>query len=253
MKPIIFTLPGNEAFATGLYKQLNSETGDFIIRPFPDGETYLRVGTEVKDKEVILLDSLVNPNVKILPLLFLANTLKEQGAQRVGLLTPYLPYMRQDKSFRSGESVTTRHFAQLLCSAFDWLITVDPHLHRFTSLDQVYTIPNRVVPSAPKLADWIDCQVKDPLIIGPDSESKQWVSEIARLAKAPYAVFSKQRLGDRQVTLEMSDVSSYLDCTPVLVDDIISTGTTMINAIELLKDKFSQKPICLGIHAVFNG
>lgn len=253
MKPILFSLPGNDSFATALQRQYSFEIGDFTMRTFPDGETYLKVDSEVKGKKVIILDTLVKPNEKILPLLLFAYTIKEQGAAQVGLLAPYLAYMRQDKSFKSGESVTSRYFAQILDSALDWLITVDPHLHRILSLDELYSIPTSNVPSAPLLAAWIEQEVSRPLIIGPDSESKQWVGAIAKLAKAPHAVFKKQRFGDRKVILEMTDVSRYKNCTPVLVDDIISTGTTMAKTIELLEDEFAEKPICLGIHAIFSG
>ena len=253
MKPILFTLPGNDKFAATLKRQFECQEGEFTMRSFPDGETYLRINSNVKDREVILLDTLVNPDNKTLPLLFLATTAKEQGASRVGLLAPYLAYMRQDISFQTGESVTTKHYAHLLSTYLDWLITVDPHLHRIRSLNEIFSIPNGLVHSAPLIANWIVAQVNNPLILGPDSESKQWVAEVAMLAKAPHAVFSKRRLGDRKVILEMADISSHKGCTPVLVDDIISTGTTMIKTIKLLTDKFIHKPVCIGIHGIFCG
>src|SRR5436190_22353476 len=86
---------------------------------------------------------------------FLAGTARDQGAKRVGLVAPYLAYMRQDSRFKSGEGVTARYFGRLVSSVVDWLVTVDPHLHRFDSLDGVYTIPTTIARAAPSIARWI--------------------------------------------------------------------------------------------------
>lgn len=81
---------------------------------------------------------------KILPLLFLAET-RDLGAERVGLVAPYLAYMRQDHRFQPGEGITSFYFGQLLSSVVDGSVTVDPHLHRHRSLEETYSIPTCVV------------------------------------------------------------------------------------------------------------
>src|SRR6266508_3440828 len=83
---------------------------------------------------------------------------------------PYLAYMRQDRRFKPGEAVTSRQVAQLLSKAFDWLVTVDPHLHRYGALGEIYTIPTRIIHAAPLSYDGVKQNVPDPLIIGPDSD-----------------------------------------------------------------------------------
>src|SRR5829696_534139 len=108
------------------------------------------------------------------------------------------------------------------------LVTVDPHLHRYKSLDEIYSIPTRVVHSAPFLAEWIAANEPAPLLIGPDIESEQWVSEVAARANAPYRILRKQRHGDRDVEITIPDLHEFSGRMPVLVDDIISSGRTII-------------------------
>ena len=174
------------------------------------------------------------------------------GAKHVILMTPYSPYMRQDSAFNNGEVVSASYFAELISSHFDYLITVDCHLHRISSLGEIYNIPTQNISSAMLLADWIKSNVRKPLLVGPDSESKQWVQVVARHAKASYVVFSKQRYADHLVKLKLQDLSDYKDYTPVLLDDIISTASTMCEAVKHLKQKIKQLPVCMGIHAVFS-
>jgi ribose-phosphate pyrophosphokinase len=187
----------------------------------------------------------------MLPLLFAAATARELGASKVGLIAPYLAYMRQDRRFKPGEAVTSREVAQLLSDGFDWLITVDPHLHRYSSLAEIYSIPTRVVHAAPLIAKWIEANVTDPLIIGPDSESEQWVAAVARDAGAPYSVLDKVRQGDRDVEIKLKDMKQWMGRTPVLVDDIISTGRTMIEAVRLLTSQGWTPPVCVAVHGLF--
>lgn len=188
-----------------LCDQLNLEPGSLQVRRFPDGESYLRVLTSVKGANCVILADLTHPDTKYLALLFLFETLRELGARSIGLVAPYLCYMRQDRRFEEGEAVTSRVFAQSLSLHIDWLITVDPHLHRYQSLDEIYSIPTQVVQGAPALADWLRGQ-NGLLLVGPDAESEQWVSSIAQASNHPYVIGTKQRLGDRrvEVTLRIS-------------------------------------------------
>jgi ribose-phosphate pyrophosphokinase len=188
----------------------------------------------------------------VLPkLYFVASTLRDLGASRIGLVAPYLPYLRQDKRFRAGEGVTSRYFAGWMSGFLDWLVCVDPHLHRYDTLDEVYEIPGRVVPTAPLLARWLADHVERPVLVGPDAESSQWVERVAEEADAPSMILEKERRGDRDVRVSVPDVERWRDHTPVLVDDIISTGHTMCETIGHLLDAGLEAPICIGVHAIF--
>ncbi|MFT4983242.1 MAG: ribose-phosphate pyrophosphokinase [Flavobacterium sp.] len=251
MKKIYFALPGNEDLTAILIEKEKAEKGIVEIRSFPDGETYVRIVSDVKDKKVFLVCTLDQPDTKLLPLYFLAKTAKEFGAKNICLIAPYLAYMRQDKAFNRGESVTSTHFANLISEFVDTLITIDPHLHRRSSLSEIYSIPTTVSHAANSISTWIKHHIDKPILIGPDSESEQWVAEVAKNANAPYMILTKVRYSDRDVEVSIPHVAKYKDFVPVLVDDIISTGRTMIETIGHLNNAGMKPPICIGVHAVF--
>ena len=249
---MICAFPGNEGFASRLRAELRCGAVGLEYRRFPDGESYVRFEGALEGRHVIMVCTLNDPDAKALALLFAARTAKELGAARVGLVAPYLGYMRQDRRFKDGEAVTSVHFAALLSGAFDWLMTVDPHLHRRGSLAEIYSIPAENVASAPALAGWIAANVARPLIVGPDAESEQWAAEVAGACRAPYAVMQKTRLGDRRVEIEAPSLSQWKDRTPVLIDDIISSARTMALAVSKIREAGLERPICVGVHAVFS-
>ncbi len=248
---IVLSLPDGEAFGTRLASALG--TGHVVIetRRFPDGESYLRLPEALRGKQVVLNCTLADPDPKLASLIFAADAAREMGAARVGLVAPYLAYMRQDRRFTPGEAITSRSFARLLSGAFDWLVTVDPHLHRYASLGEIYTIPASVVHAAPLLGEWIGAHVVQPLIIGPDSESEQWVAQVAGAIGAPHAVLTKHRHGDRSVSIELPDLAKLADRQPVLVDDIASSGRTLIEAARKLQEAGMRCPVCAVIHPLF--
>lgn len=191
------------------------------------------------------------PDPKIPGLIYLADLLREYGVRRLILLTPYLPYMRQDVRFKDGEAITSRSFAKLISRYFDGLLTVDPHLHRYDSLDEIYTIPTQVTHAAPAIAAWIRNAINMPVLIGPDAESAQWVKDVADRADAPYLVLDKIRHGDRDVEIEFPALDRWRSHTPVLIDDIISTGVTLAATVRRLIQFGLPAPVCVGVHAIF--
>lgn len=253
MKPLLISLSPEEVLSQSLCEKLSAEKSQMTLRRFPDGESYVRIENECKDRDVIVVATLFKPDDKIIPLIFISETLREFGAQSVGLVSPYLAYMRQDKRFHEGEGITSRYFSKLISNYFDWLVTVDPHLHRYHSLNEIYSISNTVVHAASVVSNWIHDHIKKPLLIGPDSESEQWVADVANRAQAPHVVLSKIRYGDHDVEVSVPEVEKWKDHTPILVDDIISTGATMIETIEHLKKAQMKAPICIGVHGIFAG
>lgn len=251
MMQIVFSMPGNELLSNSILNGLTAERGNFTQRQFPDGETYIRILSDVEAKDIIVVCTLHEPNEKILPLLFICKLLKDMKAKSVCLIVPYIAYMRQDKQFNSGEAITSDYFAKFLSSCADRLITVDPHLHRRSSMQEIYTIPCDVLHSAGSISGWIKKNIPNALLIGPDSESEQWVSEVAKDAGVPFIVLQKIRHGDNDVEVSVPQTEKYRYHTPVLVDDIISTAHTMIETLGHLKKAGMKPAICIGVHAVF--
>jgi ribose-phosphate pyrophosphokinase len=253
MNALVYPWPGCEALAATICAHTDGEPGELSLRHFPDGETYVRLITSPVDRDVIFLCGLDRPNDKMPGLLLASATARELGASSTGLVAPYLAYMRQDTRFNPGEAIASSVFAHWLSRTVDWLVTMDPHLHRHHSLGEIYSIPTAIAPSAGKIASWIATNVPRPLLIGPDEESTQWVSSIARYANAPWVVLKKERHGDRDVSVSVPDISAWAGHTPVLVDDIISTARTMVAAVHRLHDLHTAPPVCVGVHALFCG
>ncbi|MHA6287169.1 ribose-phosphate pyrophosphokinase [Maricaulis sp. CAU 1757] len=253
MKPLLLALHDQLGLAAGLAAAIAAEPGATELRRFPDGESLVRIATPVDGRDVVVLAFLDRPDDKFLSLAFLARTARELGARRVGLVVPYLPYMRQDTRFHDGEAVSAACFASLVSREFDWLVTIDPHLHRYDTLAEIYDIPCRIAHAAPLISGWIAAHVDTPLLVGPDAESRQWVGAVARDAGAPAIVLSKTRHGDRSVTIEVPDLARWPDHTPVLVDDIISSGHTLAETVHGLRAAGAPPPVCIGVHGLFAG
>ncbi len=219
---------------------------------FPDGELRLLLPKPLP-RRVILLRGLQQPNEKLVELLIAAPAARELGAQTLCLVSPYLAYMRQDMEFHPGEAVSQRHIARLLAAHFDRIVTIDPHLHRIASLDEVMPPGvGRALSAAPLLGRWIAARQPDALLLGPDEESAQWVSEAARAGGLDHAVGHKVRHGDHQVSLALPDVAVQGRAV-VLLDDMASTGRTLMGAAEQLLARGAASVDVAVTHALFNG
>lgn len=246
----VVAVPRNQQHAEQLATRLGVPVIVPEVRQFPDGEIYVRITEDLAGRDVVLVGSLSGHGDAFLNVAFLAGTARDLGARQVGLVAPYLAYMRQDDRFHQGEGVTARYFGRLMSGVVDWMVTVDPHLHRLDSLSHVYSIPTTIARAAPAIAAYIAAQVEHPVLVGPDAESVQWVSAVADRCGAPFVILEKTRRGDRDVSISMPD-KAWNGHTPVLIDDIISTGKTMIEATRQLRAAGSAPPLCIGIHAVF--
>ncbi|WP_116474901.1 ribose-phosphate diphosphokinase [Zobellella maritima] len=251
MIPLLFSPDTDHPLFAPLCRGLHAEPGQLEQRRFPDGESYLRIGNEINGRPALVLAALSRPDDKFLPLCFLCDTLRELGASQVGLVAPYLCYMRQDCRFHPGEAVTSRTFARLLSEQIDWLVTVDPHLHRYHNLDQIYQVPCTVIQAAPLLAQWLRDHQEKLLLVGPDAESEQWVAQIAAESGHDYVVGEKQRRGDRDVQVSLPVLTAWRDHSAVIIDDVIASGQTVLQALSALHAQGLQRVDCAAIHGLF--
>lgn len=219
---------------------------------FPDGEFRLRLPTPLPER-VVILRTLDQPNEKLIELLLAARTARELGARHLTLVAPYLAYMRQDMAFRPGEAVSQRIVGSFLAGLFDAVITVDPHLHRVTTLQEAVAVRDAIVLSgAPLLADLIATHCPAPLLVGPDGESAQWVAQAAARHGFDHAVCTKVRHGDRAVDIALPE-RDVRGRAVVLLDDMASTGHTAANAARLLLAAGATSVDFAVTHALFAG
>jgi len=200
---------------------------------FPDGETRLRLPPRLPSR-VAFLRGLQQPNAKLTELWLAAAGARELGAAQLALVSPYLAYMRQDVEFTPGEVVSQRHLGRLLAEVFELVITVDPHLHRVATMDEV--VPGRrgvALTASALLGAWVAAQVPGALLVAPDEEAEQWVAAAARGQGLDFLVSTKQRHGDRHVEVSVPE-ATVRGRAVVLLDDLASTGRTLVTAARVL-------------------
>jgi len=237
----VHSFASQEAAARRLAGTLAAPWRQIALRHFPDGESLVRVDPHAGG--AILFCSLDRPNAKLVDLLLAASALRDGGATPVVLVAPYLCYMRQDKAFHPGEAVSQKVIAGLISRAFDAVVTVDPHLHRTADLNAIFTVPVKQLSAAPALGQAIARPAHDRgmVLVGPDSEARQWVESAARAGNIPFIVGSKIRLGDRTVEIAFTDLSLVKGQTAVLVDDLVSSGATACKAARLLREAGARR------------
>ena len=238
--------------AKALAEALRVDYQEVYRHTFPDGESLIQVPTELP-AHVILVRSLDQPNSKIIELLFSVSALRKHGAKRITLVAPYFCYMRQDTENRTGEAVSQQVIGKLFADNFDDVITVDPHLHRVSKLSQVIPIQNALAISAGgAIGQFLKNNLKEGVLVGPDSESEQWVKAIASEIGFSYVVAAKIRTGDKQVDVQIPE-RDYQDQNIIIIDDMTSTGRTIAHAAEKLLQADARQVDAVITHPLFCG
>ncbi|HYE37326.1 ribose-phosphate diphosphokinase [Methylocaldum sp.] len=247
---MILGFPDSRLQAMAVAEALDARYDEVGMHRFPDGESKVTL-PEVSDEHVVVFRSLPNPNDKLVELLLVTRALRNQRVKRVSLVAPYLCYMRQDSAFRPGEIISQKIIGGFLAELFEDVVTVDPHLHRISRLEEAVPARNSiVVPAAPLFARYLSDRSDKPLLVGPDAESEQWVSAVAKECGLPFAIAVKQRFGDRAVSVETPDFQ-VRGRSVVLIDDVASTGTTLVEAVAKLRAQGVEKVGVLVTHPLF--
>lgn len=250
---MIITSCGNSVpIARKLATQLKATFSPLTISSFPDGDLYLKFNTPVKGKKIVIVHSFQpNADKSLFNVIFAAETAKDLGAKKVILVAPYLAYMRQDKRFHPGEAISSRIMAKHLNACVDKIITIDPHLHRYKSLKDIFTISAVKLTANQLIGQYIKKHIQDPVIIGPDWESYQWAEVIAKEVGCEHTVLEKTRFSSRHVQSKMTKPVLLKGKNVIIVDDIISTGHTMIEALRKAKREKAHSVIGIGVHGLF--
>jgi ribose-phosphate pyrophosphokinase len=217
---------------------------------FPDGELKLRLPASLPAK-VIVYRSLIHPNEKLIELLFVAQTARQLGASDLTLIAPYLAYMRQDIAFHEGEVVSQKIIGRFLAQIFDGLVTIDPHLHRVSTLEEASPVKRAITLSgAPLLGDYIAQKIPDAFLLGPDSESAQWIASAAKKHGFDHAACEKIRRGDKDVQVQLPAVD-LKDRRVVILDDVASSGRTLAKATRAAIEAGASSVDVAVTHALF--
>jgi ribose-phosphate pyrophosphokinase len=242
--------------AQALASRCGATMGTCDVHRFPDGESLIAVepAGSLAGKAVALYRSLNDPNEKLVEVMLAADAFRRCGAARLILIAPYLSYMRQDKVFTPGQSLSQEVVGHFLAAHFDVLITVEPHLHRTSSLRSIFAgKPALDIAAGKAIATHIKASCGPrTVIVGPDEESEPLIRDVAGALGVSWLVARKSRRGDQDVVLDLP-IDSGLQGNPVvIVDDIISTGGTVMNLARALKRAGAGEIVVYAVHALFD-
>lgn len=233
-------------------KQLNCQMVEPEIKRFPDGEMYVRIGAELKGEHAVVVQSTYCPqNDNLLELCFLLGGAKDLGAERVTAVVPYLSYARQDKRFKPGEVISLHAVSKLISqSGADEFITVDVHEEHST---RNFSIPAYNLTAMPLLGRYLNgLKLKDPVVLGADQGAAERAKRVAVELGVEHDYLEKRRVTPEQVVTRPKrlDVARR---DVVIVDDIISTGGTIIGAAKILRKQRARSIYAACTHPVLVG
>jgi len=224
------------------------------IKRFPDGEKYLRVDDDVTGQDVVIVQSIDHTSDDLLFEYFLlCDTIRGLGARRIIGVLPYFAYARQDSQFNPGEAVSFRTVAKLIEDVgTSELFSVDMHRHRIGRASDVFNIPVHNLAAAPLLAEYVrsNTPLERPVVIGPDEESEQWAQAAAKVIGADHDVLQKKRLTAEKVQILTMRSLPVRGRDVLLIDDIISTGDTIVSASKMLKEQGARRVIIACTHPI---
>lgn len=247
------TVVGNDNFAKHLAGALGAEFVQFEQRVFPDGEVCPRILGDV-NKDVILVNHMklpLEPNKYFMETLLLIKTLQDLGAENIDVVMPYFVYARQDKSFRSGEPFSAIYVLETLHKAgMSRFFTVSSHTERDRDKLNISNIPAYNVNGFLAVGNYLKKKnFSSPIVIGPDDGAEHFAKTVSNALDCDYALLEKHRNLDTG-EIEMKCNVNVRGKEVIIVDDIISSGSTMVSAIQSLKDAGAKSIFVYIVHLV---
>jgi len=242
---------GAKHIAKQISKKLGAKYSELQTTKFPDGELDIKFKTNVKGRKILLVQSFYgNLNEKIIEVLFAVYTAKDLGAKRVELFAPYFPYFRKDKRFSNGECISIAVMSKLF-AIFKKVYVIDPHLHRIKRIGKILKNGEKLSVVS-LIAEYLKKQrIKNIVFIGPDSESLQWARKAATIVEGDYTIFKKTRYSSRNVKITLPKKVDISNKNVIILDDIISSGHTMLETIKQIKKYKPKRIYCIAIHGLF--
>lgn len=246
---VVFPFPQFRKYARYLKGLPEYKPGGSIVGRFPNREIYTRIKTGVKGRDCLILGSITPPDEQLISLLFLAHTLKKEDASKITAFLPYLAYARQDKE-KKGESLATSTVGELLrASHIDDVVTLDVHSEKVESL---FPIPIHSLSPAKIFAREIrKLRLKNPTFIAPDEGAIERCRAVAREFNTGTDIaYMRKTRGIKSVR---SIFYGQVGPNAIVVDDILDTGSTLLECCRILKDRGVRNIYIFVTHGLFTG
>ena len=251
----------SQDLAAHVARELGEELCYVETKKFPDGERYLRIDGEIEDEVTVIQSTGYPQDENLMELLFIIANLKDLGAKKVRAVVPYMGYARQEKRFNPGETISAKIICDLIQSAgADEFITFNIHEECVLNF---FDIPARNISAMPAIAEYIK-QITDekPLILAPDKGAYGFAQEMSEIIGCDCTYLTKVRLGPDKVETKIVDVrcdsesentvnvDSVKGMHAIIIDDIIATGGTIVNAINILKQYGAKSVDVCCVHGI---
>ena len=230
---------------------LNIPLVDCEIQCFPDEEIYVEIKENVQSRQIYVIQSLGhNPNYHLMELFIILDALKRAAASSVTVIIPYFAYARQDRLNKSGEPITAKLLADLLtASGIHAIITMDLHseqIEGFFDVPVIHLLSRKIL-----IPFFKNLKVEDWIIAAPDKGAIKIASAFSNELEAPLALIDKERQDSFHVNMRLflGDVTGK---TVLLVDDMCSTGGTLVNAAQVCMDNGAKKVVAAVGHGLFS-
>ncbi len=250
---LIFSGSSNRFLAEKIAKHLDLNLSPVEIFVFPDGEKRIRIQKKVLGEDCVVVQSAsIPPDENYMELFIMIDALKRSGAKTVKTVIPYLGYQRQDHIFRDGEAVSLEVIAEILTRVgMTELFTFDLHSPK---IPDIFSVPVHHLSALPTFSEKIkkDFSLKEIVLVSPDMGGIRRIKEVSEmLGNIPFATVEKNRdlaSGEIKDTGLTGDVRGK---TAIIVDDMVSTGITMVDAANLLSENGAVRVLAFATHAVF--
>ena len=214
---------------------------------FPDDEFYVRILEDIKDEDVLIVQTTF-PDTKIIELLLIQDAVIEAGAKNVIVAIPYFGYSRQDKKFENGEPISARAIAQLISMKTNYVITVDPHKEHLLDF---FTIPAYSCSAVDEIAKYLK-DFNIDFVLAPDKGAKKRAEHVAKIIDCEYDYMEKTRIDGTTIKIKPKNLDAK-NRNVAIIDDIISTGGTMAKSIKELKKQGAKQVSVACTHGLFVG
>jgi len=232
---VIISDDQNSPLAKKISLDLHAEYKNIELRIFADGESKIRLDNMAKKNCIIIHSTYPPTDQHLMQLFMIMYKCKEDGAKDICVVSPYLAYTRQDKIFVDGEIITSNLVAKILaCLGITKLVTIDSHKPNALN----YSFATIDLTAIPSLSSYVkhNLTMNNPIVISPDEGGIERAKKFAGLINANSLSLVKTR--DRftgNVSISLLDQGSLKNCDALIVDDMISTGTSIMKTIELLE------------------